>query len=150
VFRDYGSGLAISDIVFARKIAQAEKQSPFNRGALEVVPHPLRSYKKSDAVPVYFELYNLGLGRDGLSSYTVEYKIVPHSPEKKRFWERFQDESPIVSSRFQSSSYGPDDPTYIQVRTDNLWEGAFDFMVTIKDEITQSVTYRKATFRIVE
>lgn len=150
VFQDFGPDLALSDLVFARKIAQAEKQSPFNRGALEVVPHPLRSYKKSDAVPVYFEVYNLGMGSDGLTSYTVEYRIVPHSPEKKRFWERFQNEPPVVSSRFQASSYGSDDPLYVQVGTDNLWEGSFDFMVTIKDEITQSVAYRKATFRIVE
>jgi GWxTD domain-containing protein len=149
-FREFDSGLAISDVLFARKIAQAEKQSPFNRGALEVVPHPLRSYRKSDAVPVYFELYNLGVGEDGLSSYTVEYKIVPHSPQKTRFWERFRDDAPAVSSRFQSSGYGTTDPLYVQVRTDNLWVGAFDFMVTIKDEITQSITFRKATFRIVE
>lgn len=149
-FRAFGDELAISDIIFARKIAAAERQSPFNRGALEVVPHPVRRYQRTDAVPVYFELYNLGLDDDGLSSYTVEYKIVPHSPQKSRFWERFRAPSPVVSSRFRSSSYGPTDPLYVQVRTDNLWTGSFDFLITIKDDITKSVAFRKATFYIVE
>lgn len=150
VYNDYRFDLAISDILFCSKIAPAERQSPFNRGALEAVPHPLRRYARSGAVPVYFEVYNLELDDDGLSQYTVEYRITPHSPRKRSFWDQFEGESPIVSSRFESSSYGSTDQLYISVGTENLREGAFDLMITVTDEITQAVVFRKATFQIVE
>jgi GWxTD domain-containing protein len=149
-FADYQYDLSISDILFASKIERVTRQSPFNRGALEVVPHPLRRYKKSDVVPVYFEVYNLELDDDGLSKYTVDYRIIPHSPAKTSFWDRYDNESPIVASRFESSSYETTDPLYISVRTENLWKGEFDLLVTVKDEITQAVVFRKATFRIVD
>jgi GWxTD domain-containing protein len=149
-FSNFRYDLAISDILFASKIAPAERQSPFNRGALEVVPHPIRRYLKDEVVPVYFEIYNLEVDNDGVSQYTVEYRILPHSPRKAAFWDVYDSEAPIVSSRFESSSYGAMDQQYVSVDTDNLWEGAFDLLITIRDEITQAVVYRKATFRIVK
>ncbi len=150
VFNDYRYDLAISDVLFASKIAPVERQSPFNRGALEVVPHPLRRYRRSEVVPVYFEVYNLELDEDGLSRYAVEYRIVPHSPQKSSFWDRYKDSSPIVSSRFESSSYGSTDPVNISLRTDNLWRGAFDLLITATDEFTQAAVFRSVTFHIVD
>jgi GWxTD domain-containing protein len=149
-FADYRHDLAISDVLFASKIAPVERQSPFNRGSLEVVPHPLRRYRKADVVPIYFEVYNLEPDEDGISEYTVEYRIVPHSTHKSSFWDLYDDESPIVSSQFESSSYGTTDAVYISVRTDNLWDGAFDLLVTVKDDFTLTSVYRKATFHIVD
>lgn len=149
-FIDYQYDLSISDILFASKIEPVTRQSPFNRGALEVVPHPLRRYRKTDVVPVYFEVYNLETDDDGISQYTVEYRIIPHSPVKSSFWDEYENESPIVASRFESSSYESVDKLYISMRTDNLWKGAFDLLVTVTDDITQAVVFRKATFRIVD
>jgi hypothetical protein len=149
-FNDYRYDLAISDIVFASKIAPAERQSPFNRGALEVVPHPLRRYLRSEPVPVYFEIYNLEADDDGLSQYAVEYRIVPASAYKASFWDRFDGERPIVSSTFESSSHGTTDRIHISIDTDNLREGSYDLMITVRDDITQAVVYRKDSFTIVE
>jgi hypothetical protein len=149
-YNSYQHDLAISDILFASKIGPAERQSPFNRGALEVIPHPLRRYRKSDVVPVYFEVYNLELDDDGTSQYTVEYRIVPHSPRKSQFWDRYDGEPPIITSQFESSSYSSTDQLYISVGTENLRHGIFDLMITVKDETTQAVVFRKATFQVVE
>ncbi len=149
-FNDYDRPtVTISDILFARKIAPAERQSPFNRGALEVIPHPIRRYQRGDVVPIYFEVYNLDTGVDDLTSYTVEYRIVPHSPKRTRFWDRFGAQDPVVSSKFSSSGYARDEPLHISVRTDNLWQGAFDFLVTVKDNTNEEITFRRATFRVV-
>jgi GWxTD domain-containing protein len=149
-FNDYHEDLALSDILFASKIAPAERQSPFNRGALEVVPHPLRHYKKGEVVPVYFEVYNLELDDGGLAEFTVEYRIVPSRDRKASFWDSYDNERPIVSSEFESSSYTTTDPLYVSIDTDNLREGAFDLLVTVKDEITQVVVFRRASFVIVK
>lgn len=149
-FNDYRYDLALSDILFASKIGPVERQSPFNRGALEVIPHPARLYRKGDLVPVYFEIYNLQPKDDGMSSYTVEYRIVPHAPQKSAFWDRFRATSPVISSRFESSCYGSYDQQYVSIGTENLWEGTFDFLVTAKDGFAQTVVYRKEIFRIID
>jgi hypothetical protein len=99
---------------------------------------------------VYFEVYNLELDDDGLSQYTVEYRIVPTSAYKADFWDRFDRVRPIVSSRFESSSHGPTDRLYMAIDTDNLPEGGYDLLITVKDEITQALVYRKDTFVVVE
>ncbi|UCH83285.1 MAG: GWxTD domain-containing protein [Candidatus Latescibacterota bacterium] len=146
----FGPDVAISDILFARKIAPTEEVSIFSRGALDVIPHPVRAYSRKYPLPLYFEVYNLMLDRRGVASYTVEYKIIPHSNLKKRFWQRFDETAPVVASEFQSSGYGESETQYIYVGTENLDLGSYDILVTVTDDLTQSVTYRKGTFSIVE
>jgi hypothetical protein len=146
----FGSKLAVSDILFARKIAPTEKASVFTKGALEVIPHPVRAYSRSYPLPLYFEIYNLALDDRGVSSYTIEYKIIPHSKKKKRFWERFREATPIVASKFESSGYSAYETQHISVRTENLAKNSYDILITIKDDLTQAVAYRKGTFSIVE
>jgi GWxTD domain-containing protein len=146
----FGPDVALSDILFARKIAQTQEVSIFSRGAIEVIPHPVRAYSRKYPLPLYFEIYNLMLDRQGLSSYTVEYKIIPHTRKKEHFWQRFEEADPVVSSEFQSSGYGASETQYIHVGTENLGLGSYDILVTITDDITQSVTFQKGTFSIVE
>ena len=149
-FENYEGDLAVSDVLFAQKIEPAERESPFNRGALEVVPHPLRRYRQGTPLPIYFEVYNLGLNEDGLSDYTVEYRILPHSGEKQRFWDRFDGGAVVASSKFKSSGYAADEPLYVRIESGNIKPGTYDFLVTVKDDYRQSIAYRRATFRIVE
>jgi GWxTD domain-containing protein len=141
---------AISDILFASRIANISKSSIWARGSLHVVPHPLRVYKKNFPIPIYFETYNLALDERGSTSYSVEYKVIPHSREKKKFWERFEKTLPIVSSRYDASGYGMDEPHHFRLGTDNLWKGTFDILITVHDKIKQATTYRKSTFSIID
>ncbi len=145
----FGGKLAISDLLFSSRIARAEESSMWSRGPLHVIPHPSRVYKKAFSVPVYFEAYNLGLDESGMSSYTVEYKVIPHSKKKFLFWERYET-APIVSSSFHASGYNPDEMHFFRLGTENLSEGSFDLLVTVTDEINHTVAYRKATFSIID
>jgi GWxTD domain-containing protein len=146
----FSAGQAISDILFASRIANLSENSIWARGSLHVVPHPLRVYKKAFPIPIYFETYNLALDDRGSTSYMVEYKVIPHSREKKRFWERFEDTTPVVSSSYDASGYGADEPHYFRLGTENLWKGSFDILITVYDKIKQATTYRKATFSIID
>jgi hypothetical protein len=146
----FSSEHSISDILFASRIANLSETSIWARGSLHVVPHPLRVYKKAFPIPIYFETYNLALDDRGSTSYTVEYKVIPHSREKKRFWERFEDTTPVVSSSYDASGYSADEPHYFRLGTENLWEGSFDILITVYDKIAQATTYRKATFSIID
>jgi GWxTD domain-containing protein len=148
--RNFDHELAISDVLFAQKIAAVETTSPFARGALEVIPHPIRRYAVGSPVPVYFEVYNLGLDQGGVTDYEVEYRVVPHSPEKRGALDRFRDEPTVFASRFKGSGYSANQPLHLTIQSANLKPGLYDFMVRIKDEYWQSIELRQATFRIVE
>ncbi|MDH3215225.1 MAG: GWxTD domain-containing protein [Candidatus Krumholzibacteria bacterium] len=146
----FADDLGISDILFARSIDALEKPSIFARGPLEVVPHPLRAYGRSFPMPIYFELYNLTLDDRGVSSYTLEYKIVPHKREKKSFRERFEKSTPVVASKFQSSGFSRTEPQHIFVHMDNLKKGSYDLLITLTDDVTGQVTFQKGTFSLVD
>jgi GWxTD domain-containing protein len=148
--RNFDRDLAISDVLFAQKIAGLETTSPFARGALEVVPHPIRRYAAGSPVSVYFEVYNLGLDKAGVTDYEVEYRVVPHSSEKRGALDRFRDEPTVFASRFKGSGYSANQPLHLAIQSENLKPGLYDFMVQIKDEYWQSIELRQATFRIVE
>ncbi len=146
----FGPGLRVSDILFARKIAQTGNSSIFTRGPIEVVPHPFRAYSRSFALPLYFEIYNLRLDERGTSSYKIKYQIVPQAKQKKSIWERILETPPAVASEFESSGYGEHETQYIFVRTENLAKGSYEVLVTVTDNRTSEVSFRRGTFSIVD
>jgi hypothetical protein len=146
----YDVSLSISDILFARSIAKTENPSIFTRGPIEVVPHPVRAYSRSFAMPIYFELYNLTLDDRGVSSYTIDYRIIPHSARKKDFWDRFEGSSTVVSSTFQSSGVSPHETQYLYLNMENLKKGTYDFLITLTDDITQQTVFQRGTFSLVD
>jgi hypothetical protein len=148
--QNFDNDLAISDVLFAQRIAPAEASTPFMRGALVVVPHPIRRYAVGTPVPVYFELYNLGINAQGVSEYEVEYRVTPHNDKKQGLLDRFRGAETVFASRFKASGYSATEPLYLTIKTENLKPGFYDFMVRVKDEYWQSEEFREATFRIVE
>jgi GWxTD domain-containing protein len=148
--RNFDDELSISDVLFAQKIAPTGDLSPFSRGALEVVPHPIRRYAVGTAVPVYFEVYDLQLDERGLSDYEVEYRVVPSSDDKKSIFERFSAKQTVFASRFDGSGYSTTEPLHLTIKSENLKPGLYDFIVRVKDDLAQSETFRQATFRMVE
>jgi GWxTD domain-containing protein len=145
----YGA-LAVSSVLFAQRISEARSLTAFTRGPLEIVPHPIHAYRRSFAIPVFFEIYNLRLDDGGSTSYTVEYKIIPHAARKERFWDQFENAVPVVSSRFTGSGLARDESQQLSLNTDNLRKGSYDFLITVTDENAGAVAYRKASFSIVE
>jgi hypothetical protein len=148
--RDFDHGLAVSDVLFAQKIVPVRGISPFLRGPLEVVPHPIRRYAVGSPVSAYFEVYNLGLDEDGRSGYEVQYRVVTHSGKKERFIDRFNGAQVVFSSSFKGSGFTANEPLHIAIKSENLKPGLYDFLVTVKDEFWQSIVHRTGTFRIVE
>ncbi|HET6350064.1 MAG TPA: GWxTD domain-containing protein [Candidatus Krumholzibacteria bacterium] len=148
--RDFDHALAMSDILFAQRIAPVSETSPFARGPIEVIPHPIRRYAVGSPVSVYFEIYNLGLDQGGQSGYEVQYRVVPHTGKKQRFIDRFNGPETVVSSSFKGSGFKSTEPLHVAIKSENLKPGLYDFLITIKDEYWQSIVHRAGTFRIVE
>jgi GWxTD domain-containing protein len=148
---DFESKLAISDILFASAVRPAERESPFNRGALEIVPHASRRYRKSVPIPVYFEVYNLARDKNDISTYTVEYQVVPHVQKSAGPSARESPGSrPGTASSFKMSGSGPHDVVDLRLELENLWAGAFDLRVTVTDDLSHAKATRVGAFQIVE
>jgi len=149
---DFESRTAVSDILFASSIRKTHRDSPYNRGALEVVPHPAHRYRRGDSVPLYFEVYNLSVNEQGIASYAVEYRIVPRGPAPGGWFDFARGGKPPIdiSSVFRSSCSGPYDRVHIILESGNLWKGVFDVHVKISDERSAAEVERKASFTIIE
>lgn len=74
--------LAISSLVLANKLDSAEGADRFQRGELVVVPRLGRLFLSSQALLIYFEIYNLTLDEKGNTWYETEYAVT-RRPEKK-------------------------------------------------------------------
>ena len=148
MFKDFSGGLALSDVLFASRIGAAENNSPFNRGALEVVPHPARIYRQGEELPVYFELYNLRMENEQ-TSYEISYRIAPHTTKKGGYWNEGGG-VPAIASSFNASGYSRDEPLYLVIRTENLKPGTYDFLISITDLVASDTVRRASAFKVVD
>ena len=114
------------------------------------MPHPLRAYSRRVSLPIYFEVYNLSVDDQGVAKYTIEYKITPHSNVKEGFLDRFRGVSPTISSKFTGSVHGPNDVRQLSIDTSNLRRGSYDFLITITDDLTGELAFRRGTFSLVD
>lgn len=149
---DFERPLAMSDLCLARRIAPVTQTSPFNRGALEVVPHPTGHYAPGSGVPLYFEVYHLTPGSDGLYHYTVEYSLTPLTPRPKGFWKslvsgKHEDPTTVVS-RFNFTAHGSTDVVHVLVNSQNLWAGDYRLDVSVEDAISSRRATRQTTFTL--
>jgi len=149
---DFESKLAISDVIFASRIAPTTRPSPFNRGPLEVVPHPTRRYGKSESIPVYFEVYNLNVDEGNLASYEVEYEVTSRSTKQSGLWGLFRADGSVIdiSTSFSVTTHGSQDVVHISLGSDDFLEGEFALRIRIQDDLSKAEADREVVFSIVE
>jgi hypothetical protein len=140
--------LSLSDIMFASSISETEENSKFLKGNLQVVPHPIHAYRIPFPVKIYFEIYGLDTDAEGLAYYEVEYRIQPL--RKRRRGPVLEEVPTAISSRFETTGFGPRQVQRLEIATGNLWKGPFELMVSVRDRRTRRVTEKRAGFSILE
>lgn len=138
---------AISGVQFASGIGETDGSGRFRKGALQVVPHPLRAYRAPVPLSVYFEVYGLDTDPEGLAYYRIEYRI---DPVGKRRAGAVLAEEPAISSSFETSGYGATQPQHLSIATANLSEGRFRLTVTVTDRRTFRAAERTEYFAILK
>ena len=141
-------GLALSDILFASTITQVDETVRYQKGNLQVVPHPLHAYRIPYPLTFYFEIYGLDTDNEGIALYEVEYRVVPITKKKKGL--TLEEIPTAVESRFETSGFGPSQPQRLEIATDNLWEGSFRLIITVMDRRTRESVEKIANFSILE
>jgi hypothetical protein len=141
-------GLSLSDILFASTITRVGETVRYQKGNLQVVPHPLHAYKIPYPLTFYFEIYGLVTDDEDMALFSVEYRVVPVS--KKKTGLTLEEIPTAVESRFETSGFGASQPQRLEIATDNLWEGSFRLIVTVMDRRTRESVQKSATFSILE
>ena len=144
----YASSPCVSEIQFAADIRETEETRRFQKGTLQVVPHPLHAYRTPAPIVFYFEIYGLDTDEEGKAFYRVEYRIIPL--EKKRWGPVLQDVPANVGSALETSGYGSTQPQRLSIATNELWEGPFRLDVTVTDRRTFKTAAQSAKFSIIK
>ena len=144
----YAASPCISDIQFAADIRETEETRRFQKGTLQVVPHPLHAYRIPAPIVFYFEIYGLDTDEEGKAFYRVEYRIIPL--EKKRWGPVLQKAPANVGSALETSGYGSTQPQRLSIATNELWEGPFRLDVTVTDRRTFKTAVQSAKFSIIK
>jgi len=71
----YTDKVELSDIVLARRIDRPPRKTNFRREDLRILSNLDNRYFAGEPVWLYFEIYNLKLGPEGKTSYTINQKI---------------------------------------------------------------------------
>jgi len=144
----YSASPSISDIQFASSITETERNERFVKGSLQVIPHPIRAYRKPFPLSLYFEIYGLDTDAEGLAFYRVEYRIVPL--EKRRKGPILEETSSVISSSFDTNGYGSSQPQRLSIATENLWEGPFRVTVSVTDRRSFRTAAKAEDFSILK
>jgi len=140
--------LSLSDIQFARVIHEGDEDSSYRKGALIVIPYPLRLYLKPVPVSFYFEIYGLDTDKEDYGFYEVEYSVAPM--ERKRWGLVYVDRETGISANFKASGLGSQQPMRLEINTDNLWSDRFVLRVKVTDSRMMKSTEHLASFAIVD
>jgi hypothetical protein len=125
-----------------------DKTVRYQKGNLQVVPHPLHAYKIPYPLTFYFEIYGLDTDNEDMALYSVEYRVIPIT--KKKTGLTHEEIPTAVESRFETSGFGPSQPQRLEIATDNLWEGSFRLIVTVMDRRTRKSVEKIANFSILD
>lgn len=71
-----GEALSLSDLELAGQIVEVgDRAGKFQKGDLQVVPLPSKTFAKGQPVYLYYEVYNLSRDAFGQTRYRVEYRL---------------------------------------------------------------------------
>ncbi len=142
-------GFRMSDIQIARSVGEGSR---FLRMGGSVVPVPVRAFRRSGDLVVYFELYGLSDVGRGRSRFTVRTEVSGRGYRGERgaiqrFFDRwFPRERHAVASEVTEHGEAPDTAYWFAIDLRNLAEDNYDLTITVRDEgkgrkITQSASF---------
>ncbi|MCP4724400.1 MAG: GWxTD domain-containing protein [bacterium] len=112
---------------------------------------PARELSKGDSLQVYFEVYHLSLNPGGNANYEVQF-IVSRLPEKSfvnmLLGKRNPEEIITQTYTFSSNSTISKEKATFDISV--LKEGKYEFIVEIKDLISNQIKIREGKFRITK
>ena len=156
VVEPYGqAGLEISDLELAWKVAAEKADSPFNKGDLNVVPMPSRTYRKGQSVFVYYEIYNLAKDAFGQTNYNVSYTITSRDTPGRvssisrlfRWRTGIREELAVT---YEQQGEAPQEVEYVELDLAEQVPGRYSLKVAIEDRNSRETAEKDVVFVIAK
>jgi hypothetical protein len=146
--------LQLSDLQLAWSVAEAEA-GKFTKNGLQVIPMPTRTYRRSQNVFAYYEVYNLARDEFGRTRYRVEYTIRPtEGPNRgiiSRLVQSFTgEEREEVAVGYEQVGMRPSEPTYVELDLSESYAARHRLKVEVTDLNTAKTASREISFRVVD
>ena len=156
VVEPYGEGgLQISDLELAWRIAAEKSAGRFDKGDLQVIPMPSRTYRKGQSVFVYYEIYNMKKDEFGQTNYNVSYTITSSdAPQQvsnisRLFrWGTGKREELAVS--YEQLGDDAQEVEYVELDLAEQVPGRYSLKVTINDRNSGESVEKDAVFVIAK
>ena len=156
VVEDYAvAGLRISDIELAGRV-QVDA-SATDKGGVEVISLPSRSYKTGQPVVIYYEVYGLKNDDFGQTKYRVDYRITPREGKLSgvqvlRALGRLLgiEEKAVVTISYERTGTGSDEYNYLEIDPGESKPGRYEIAVAITDLNAEQAAEKTVIFFIAE
>ena len=156
VVEDYAvAGLKISDIELAGRV-QVDA-SAADKGGVEVISLPSRTYKTGQPVVIYYEVYDLKIDDFGQTKYRVDYRITPREGKLSgvqvlRALGRLLgiEEKAVVTISYQRTGTGSDEYNYLEIDPGESKPGRYEIAVAITDLNGEQTAEKMVMFFISE
>ena len=132
-------GFHLSSLILGAKIEEPEAGSPFNRGDIKLIPNYTSTYKNSDSLIIYYELYDLPTNIRGRTKFRLTYSIREEKRSSNVFnfiGGLFADgrKTEIIHSADMGDIH-PDRTESLKIDLSNLRPGDYSFNLTIEELI---------------
>ncbi|MEA2063501.1 MAG: GWxTD domain-containing protein, partial [Gemmatimonadota bacterium] len=151
--------LYISDLILASSVEEDTRPGKFNIHGYRISPMPSISFKQTQPIFIFYEIYNLEPGSEERKIVKIEYQVTSASGSlslaKKiiRSLGRFigvREEVGRVITTFvrEIKTPGPVDPVYLSIDPTGYTPGSYNIMVSVRDSIGGQAAAKDATFII--
>lgn len=149
--------LQLSDLQIAQHVVEIFDSTPatrFRRGNFEIQPAPARQFRQSDAMYVYYEVYNLKRDEFGQTRYKISYEVETQR-EKGKFKIPFlaklrRKRAETIGFEFEQTGSDETEKTYLELDLAEAKPGEYEVRLKIDDLNAQTETIREATFTVIE
>ncbi|MYF74109.1 MAG: GWxTD domain-containing protein [Gemmatimonadetes bacterium] len=156
VVEDYAvAGLKISDIELAGRV-QVDSLAT-DKGGVEVISLPSRTYKIGQPVVIYYEVYDLKIDDFGQTKYRVDYRITPREGKLSgvqvlRALGRLLgiEEKAVVTISYERTGTGSDEYNYLEIDPGESKPGRYEIAVAITDLNGEQTAEKTVIFFIGE
>jgi GWxTD domain-containing protein len=136
--RNFSSGrVELSDIVLARRIDQPPGELNFKRDQLIIVSNLDNRYFAGEPIWLYFEIYNLMLGPDGKTAYSI-MQIISEKRTRNLLGVlkdavTGKDLKEVVTT-YQGGSIMSDENRILRVDVSEFEEGVYELIINVEDQ----------------
>ncbi|OGC95079.1 MAG: hypothetical protein A2W25_04770 [candidate division Zixibacteria bacterium RBG_16_53_22] len=135
----YSGQVEVSDIVLARRIDQPPGELSFRREQLSILSSLDNRYFVGEPIWLYFEIYNLELGPDGKTSYSI--KQVISEKRTRNLLGAFKDavtgkDLHEVTTTYEGGSVNTYENRVLRVDVSEFREGVYTLAIEIEDLLT--------------